>query len=274
MFLFFSAASIWAWWMLLRAVTARPGITQPRLDPMCEYCGYNLSHTPVESRCPECGQPAVQSIGHPRPPTSWEQRRGVRRVGAYVTNLFAAVFRPTRFFRAMPGWSGTATARTIAMLHIALASIASAPFIAALQYIEFNRTIGNVRFAFYSVESAVIHATWPPFWSFMGTFAFVGVTAAIAGVWVSIKHGRNLLVPVLKVFCYCSAIFVLLSVLGPLSFLGMEWFLVDAYHALGLRADWAEAAADCTPIAVSILGLYWWFCIHRAGVRQVIYTNT
>jgi hypothetical protein len=274
-FLVFAAASVSVLIMLLRAVTARPAVAQPVLDPMCEYCGYNLSYTPVESRCPECGEPAVQSIGGPRQPTPWEQQRGVRRVGAYVRSLIAAVFRPSRFFRAMPGWSGTGTARTVAVLHIALASLVCAPLLTLLTYLEqarhYTPPYNPVN---YALEGAILMGTMQPFWSFIATMGFVGVTAGIAGIWVSVKHGRNLLVPVLKVFCYGSGIFAVWSLILPPSFLGMQWFLPDMYGALGLRPNWAEAAADCTPIALGVFCLYWWFCIHRAGIRQVVYANT
>lgn len=57
------AASFWMLWALFRAVGARRAIPPIARPPTCESCGYNLSGTPLESRCPECGTPAVDSLG-------------------------------------------------------------------------------------------------------------------------------------------------------------------------------------------------------------------
>ena len=55
--------SLWFLWALFRAAgVPRKGLVAAR-PPTCEYCGYNLTGTPIEGRCPECGVPAVMSLG-------------------------------------------------------------------------------------------------------------------------------------------------------------------------------------------------------------------
>lgn len=57
------ALSVWFLWALFRAAgVPRKGSASAR-PPTCEYCGYNLTDTAIESRCPECGVPAVMSLG-------------------------------------------------------------------------------------------------------------------------------------------------------------------------------------------------------------------
>lgn len=54
-------------------------ITTVQRPPTCDYCGYNLTATPLESRCPECGTPAMESLGpHARPGTKWDRGAGLR----------------------------------------------------------------------------------------------------------------------------------------------------------------------------------------------------
>lgn len=58
-----AAASVWFLWALFRAAGVhRKGSASAR-PPTCEYCGYNLTGTAIEGRCPECGVPAVLSLG-------------------------------------------------------------------------------------------------------------------------------------------------------------------------------------------------------------------
>ncbi len=64
---------VWVLWALLRAVGAPRPLARIEHPPMCEWCGYNLTLTPLEARCPECGQPVNDSLGpQARPGTPWE----------------------------------------------------------------------------------------------------------------------------------------------------------------------------------------------------------
>lgn len=57
------ALSVWFLWALFRAAGVPRRGSAPARPPTCEYCGYNLTGTAIESRCPECGVPAVMSLG-------------------------------------------------------------------------------------------------------------------------------------------------------------------------------------------------------------------
>jgi hypothetical protein len=64
------------------------------LDVQCLHCGYNLHTLPLDSRCPECGQPVLHSLA--RRPFGPVSRRTLRRVAlglllAPLTSLLAAI---------------------------------------------------------------------------------------------------------------------------------------------------------------------------------------
>jgi len=86
------AGSVWVLWALFRSVGARRTLTRVERPPTCEFCGYNLTGTAIEGRCPECGTPAFESLGpQVRPGTSWERGGGLI---AWTRCHAAAVFRP------------------------------------------------------------------------------------------------------------------------------------------------------------------------------------
>ena len=123
--------------VLLRAVAAGARIELAEDDPICETCGYNLSHTPTDSRCPECGEQAALSRppGIRRPP-AWEQPGRWLRVRDYVRCSAAALFRPGRFFRTMPTQAGHGRARTAVILNLILASLILTGSMMALSSVE------------------------------------------------------------------------------------------------------------------------------------------
>jgi hypothetical protein len=93
----------WVLWSLIRAVaTPRPVVLAIERDPMCEFCGYNLRMTPMESRCPECGVRVVKSVGEGvrgGPPLTSTATGWLRGYGQTVK---WAAFEPRRLGRMLP----------------------------------------------------------------------------------------------------------------------------------------------------------------------------
>ncbi len=67
------------------------------LPDRCESCGYDLSHTPHDARCQECGQPASESVGDNtiRLGWPWQEKTTIRH---WLHATFLVLFRPTRFY--------------------------------------------------------------------------------------------------------------------------------------------------------------------------------
>ncbi len=77
-FALIAATIIWSIVSYLRAVTA-PRNNQPlqQSHPLCEWCGYTLSHLDGIDRCPECGKPTAPSIEeNPRIPYQYRVGAG------------------------------------------------------------------------------------------------------------------------------------------------------------------------------------------------------
>lgn len=92
------------WWLaaLLRGVGADRPIQPVLRPPLCEACGYNLTHAPMEGRCSECGVPVAASLGpDARPGTGWDRRDRIGRFRAGWRCAVDAMLRPHRLGRAM-----------------------------------------------------------------------------------------------------------------------------------------------------------------------------
>src|SRR5438046_4649687 len=99
---------------------------------LCEQCGYIIDGIALDSRCPECATPIVQSLPTVRRPPIWEQSSPPALVRFMITTA-QLIFRPKRFFRSItPRGDARASAR-FARLHHWLTSliIGSAAFVHA-----------------------------------------------------------------------------------------------------------------------------------------------
>jgi hypothetical protein len=92
---------VWFLGATLRAVgVPRTGPPMPR-QPRCDACGYDLTLMPMDSRCPECGEPVAASLGaDARPGTPW-QRPGNSLLLAWWQTFRKAVRQPTVFGRTL-----------------------------------------------------------------------------------------------------------------------------------------------------------------------------
>ncbi|HYE61379.1 MAG TPA: hypothetical protein VD997_05230 [Phycisphaerales bacterium] len=65
---------------------------------LCESCGYNLSSSEEDSRCPECGRAVRDSLPESHPGTPWQSDSHAY---SWVRTNWMALFRPGELFRAM-----------------------------------------------------------------------------------------------------------------------------------------------------------------------------
>ena len=91
-------ALAWAIWTWLRGAGAARGLPPRDHPPLCEWCGYNLTHAPAGGRCSECGKAVDESLGPDvRPGSPWEHRAGVGRWRAWCQCAREAMIRPAMF---------------------------------------------------------------------------------------------------------------------------------------------------------------------------------
>jgi len=99
----FVASFTGALWFILALIC---GIGAPRhvppieRPPVCEFCGYNLTATDPDARCPECGKEVTASLAHDaRPGTAWE--RGQTPAGGICNTAVQAAWSPAAFGRTL-----------------------------------------------------------------------------------------------------------------------------------------------------------------------------
>jgi hypothetical protein len=98
----FWAGSLWALWSLCRFVGAPRPASMAAADPMCEWCGYNLTHVPSDGRCSECGRPVEDSLGADvRAGPAWPRRHNLGHLAAWWACASEVAWDPGRFGRRL-----------------------------------------------------------------------------------------------------------------------------------------------------------------------------
>ena len=193
------ACSIWILWALLQAAVVRrpaPPIVHP---PLCEFCGYNLTGTPIESRCPECGQLAIDSLGpEVRPGTPWDHADHGGRLRAWWQCGVNAICRPQQFGRQIRIGPQTHRHRRFLATHLPLIFLFGALGVAGCILYEWHRRPA-------SADEPEILWWIPPIFgglSVLTVLAIAGLAAGLVGLIYSLKNERNLLPASNQMACY------------------------------------------------------------------------
>lgn len=182
---------------LLRAVgTPRH---PPRIEraPRCEACGYDLTTIPMESRCPECGEAVVASLGpQARPGPPW-QNRTIGYVAAWHRTWRAAVFSPAAFGRTLRVTEPGTDHRRFFLLHLpfvfALGACVPPAFFFAIEHKSPLQENAEIVFFVAPVAGLLCVA---------GATAATLATAGQMGLYFQWREKRNLLPAAIQVTCY------------------------------------------------------------------------
>jgi len=254
--------TLWILFVLLRAA-ATPRESPPRdRPPVCETCGYDLSHTAADSRCPECGVPVDESIGAGiRQPNAWERPEGLPRLGALVRCGLAAAVRPGRFFRGMQTRRGLPRARAFMIFHFALVMLVCPALGSWVTWWDgWPETL----------PSTVDCLFWGLF-----TLWWALSAASLVGIGCQLWWKQNVMPGVLKVFCYTNGLLVLLAIVcgvacGPMTTL-IRTALTERWR-IG-RAD-AVSVIILAAVAFIVLCLLIHLYVALKGVRQIRHANS
>ncbi len=229
-------AVAWLVWILLRAVGARRNITPIPRPPTCEFCGYNLLVTPMDSRCPECGEPVLHSLGSDvRPGTPWERRRDVGFLKAWWRCSVDAIFRPQTIGRQIRLITPGAAHRWFFVSYLPLFFIIGYAFIFGMVIGMYWATGNNEEIL--NAEGFLLAG--PAFGCINGisVLAILLLAAGLVGVYYRIFEKRNLLSGTIQAACYLNAYIVFWSIINAIATITattLSWWLWRPYQTRGL----------------------------------------
>src|SRR5688500_18730383 len=176
-------------------------IVPAETDLLCEGCGYTLNGLPEDSRCPECGKPIEESIGHDRQAPSLERGRGrgpLQRLGGFLATSGSVLFRPTQFYRTLKTRDRLSTARHFAWIHWGLTSLlfGAAAYVHAEWYVRVL-AVPDLRFGWWTLVTFAAVA-----------FAAIAATTLLAArltTWEATYRGIRLPLPVVRRGLYYHA---------------------------------------------------------------------
>ncbi len=236
-----NAGALWLMFTLLRAAGTPRGVTPVERPPTCEFCGYNLTATPLEGRCPECGEPAARSLGPDvRRGTHWEHRREPGAGRAYRRTAAQAVFAPDSLGRAIRVATASSAWQSFFPLHLpAVLLLAWAAFVACF-------IIDTGKSPLTAEEGMIMWAIGPGFGT-LGIAAVAGLQllAANAVGWgLSWLNRRNLLPAAMQAAAYLGGYALAATAFGSLA--ATAFFFIAEHRLIepltrALRFDASEA---------------------------------
>ena len=237
---------LWLLWALLRSVGAPRGPSPVDRPPLCDRCGYNLTTIPLESRCPECGEPVMASLGpNARPGTVWRRRHEVGRIRAWGHCFVGAMHSPTALGRqlqlVLPGHDH----RRFLALNLLLIFAIGALGLAAGTVVD----VGADVLLQDPAEASIISTIF----GIMCVFGAVGVTfvgALVVGWSASIHCRRNLFGGSMQVASYLSGYLVIWALMGAALTMGVIALVEQLY--------WLEAVEQLTGLYPSSVAVALW----------------
>lgn len=195
------AGSTWMLWALFRSVGARRAPAIVERPPTCEFCGYNLTGTAIESRCPECGTPAIESLGpHVRTGTDWDRGGGLR---AWWRCALDALFRPGMLGRQIQVTTQPRRFRSFCWSLILLAAFVGAAALPAGYVLLYGR--GPLA---HDIEVLTIGVPVTAACSGAGMLMVAMLIASIVGMIQTWRYRRNLLPAAAQMASYLTLVFL------------------------------------------------------------------
>jgi uncharacterized membrane protein len=202
----------------------------------------------MESRCPECGEPVIKSMGpEARGGTTWEKHDKSNRWPAWKECFIEPILRPKEFGRLLQVTQPITAHRTYLFCDL--------PVIFAIGLFSI---VGGF------IITNGIHRLWsesPDFFIVTIIFGFACVIGTVMvtlfGGWLigwghSVRHKRNLMPVSMQAACYLSGYLILWAIFGALNFLfvyvGYEYRLFHAIRDMtGIYIDTIAAMSWMIP---------------------------
>lgn len=239
-------SAIWILFAFLRGVGAPRNVVPIDRPPMCDDCGYNLSTIPMNSRCPECGEPIIASLGpNVRPGTIWEQRQEVGLIQAWRRCAVEAILNPTALGRRLQLRSRVCDHRRFLLLHLPIIFVLGAAGLLTIGVIEGGVDQLREEPVIVLVITAIVGIS-----CVLGALGVILFSAGLVGTVQSLRYKRNLLPGSMQVASYLTGYLTAWAAFGAVTLAG----------ALSMEnAGWFRLAQDVTGIDRDMLASLTWF---------------
>lgn len=260
---------LWMLWALLRSVGAHREVAPISRPPICEACGYNLTTIPMESRCPECGEPVLASLSPTaRSGASWQRRREIGRWRAWLECSVTAVRHPRELGRQLLVTADGTDHRRFFALHLPV--IFCIAFASAAGSAVINTSITAEDLPIFLMAFSALGCLCVG-----GTVIFTLAGTIAIGVFESLRHRRNLLPGTMQVACYLAGYLTLWALFGGASAVivfAMEeeyWFRT----LQGLTGIYRDTLATSTWLIPNLVWCVTYFVLLARGTAGTQYAN-
>ena len=239
------------------------------LPPRCEDCGYDLTHTPAEARCSECGLSVTASLSAVRRPgVAWESSEPL--AVRWTRTLVECLTTPTRFYSQLRCQSPARLPRSFAASNVVLLPVLALIWVWATVFLIIPGPRPTIE-----VE----------------TFAFMLAFVAIGGllVWVGYRTGGAFVATIWllrgalpdarwaeRIICYESAfVWVYCVFWGSLatSFMIKDEWLTGAIGEQRAYAMFGMSAEEAVFWAGTALLSFVWLWRYAVAARHVLWAN-
>jgi hypothetical protein len=231
---------------------------------LCERCGYVLNGLAQSANCPECGQPALQSLPILRHAPAWEQP-GVFAAAAFLATTWQVLFHPARFYRTLAMQPSRRRSSTFAATHWAIISL----LIALAAYIHFWWIMdlsGGASFAQHIRPGVAFGLLW------ILTYAFLHAVTRVAArltSWEAAYRGLRLpLQTVTRGLDYHAAHYLPVAVGALATVFG--YYLLLHFRRLDAVSAPTYLYVLCGEVVLAAIYLFKTYWI---GMRNLMYAN-
>jgi len=183
------AVIVWFVWALIRGVSAPRRVAPRTHAPLCRHCGYDLTGSPVDGRCPKCGAPDRDSgRGNGLGGIPWEHRARIGGWRAYARTFVASIRQPEKLARGVAIATSRAHALRFMAVNVVLASLVYSVICVASRYLQAWRNVGNIsKTAEYWLSATLLFTLS----AMLGVILLGTATAALVAAFILRAHDRR-----------------------------------------------------------------------------------
>jgi hypothetical protein len=236
-------------------------------DVLCEGCGYVLNGLPPDSRCPECGKPIDESVGHDRITPSLESDR---KTAEFFRTTMEVIFRPTAFYRTLAVRGSVQSARRFARVHWWIAA-ALFGIACAMHTVWYSYLSQSMRSPLKSPREMAIFAAVAVILTLLTYFALDAITRIAAKLtnWEATYRGIRLPYDiVLRGMYYHAAHYLPVGIGAFITVVGYQVWLSVSTASLAWGTNYLYVLSGQVILsAVYLFNTYW------IGMRNMMYAN-